>query len=107
MTKMAVDITNPATLGTVAFAIRPKPVKPGTGEQVFPVFMSDGYFPLMPGETKHITIEYNPVNAGGEKPKLEVECWNNFPHPTPTKPAPLPAPAKKPALPANKPEPKK
>ncbi len=90
MTKMSVDITNPAGSGTVAFAIRPKPVKPSTGEQVLPVFMNDGYFSLIPGETKRIIMEYNPLNAGGEMPKVAVEYWNNFPHPSPTKPAPTP-----------------
>jgi hypothetical protein len=99
MAKMAMDITNPANSGTVAFAIRPKLVKPGTGEQVLPVFMSDGYFSLMPGDTKHITVGYNPANVGGEKPELELECWNNFPHPIPTKPASLPTPANKPVTP--------
>jgi len=95
MTKLTMDITNPAGSGTVALAIRPKPVKPSTGEQVLPVYMNDGYFSLIPGETKHLTIEYNPAQAGGEKPKVEVECWNNFPHPAPVKPAPLPVPVKK------------
>jgi len=95
ITKMSLDITNPANSGTVALAIRPKPVKPGNGEQVLPVFMNDGYFSLIPGETKHLTIEYNPADAGGETLKVEVECWNNFPHPPPTKPAPLPTPAPK------------
>ncbi len=86
MTKVTLDITNPADSGTVAFAIRPKPVKPSNGEQVLPVFMNDGYFSLMPGETKRITIEYSPVNAGVETPKVEVECWNNFHHPASTLP---------------------
>ena len=90
MTRMTLDITNPADSGTVAFAIRPKPVNPSNGEQVLPVFVNDGYFSLVPGEAKHLTIEYNPVNASGETPKVEVECWNNLPHPTPKKPAPSP-----------------
>jgi len=97
MTKMTLDITNPANSGAVAFSIRPKPVIPSTGEQVLPVFMNDGYFWLLPGETKHIAFEYNPVNAGGQKPKVVVECWNNFPHPTPTF---TPRPPPKPKLPA-------
>jgi hypothetical protein len=88
--KMSLDITNPANSGTVALAIRPKPVKPGNGEQVLPVFMNDDYFSLIPGETKHVTFEYNPADAAGETPKVEVECWNNFTHPTPTAPPPLP-----------------
>ncbi len=103
MTRMAMDITNPADSGTVAFAIRPKLVEPGSGDQILPVYMNDGYFSLVPDETKHLTIEYNPVNTDGEKPKLEVECWNNFAHPVPLKPAPLPAPVKKLATPKSAP----
>ena len=101
MTRLTTQITNPAASGTVAFAIRPKLVKPGTGEQVLPVFMSDSYFSLMPGATKKVTLEYAAADAGAEAPKVEVECWNNFPHPTATKPAPLPEPAKKPVLPTS------
>lgn len=89
MKKLSLDITNPADSGTVAFAIRPKPVKPSSGEQILPVFMNDGYFALIPGETKHLTIEYNPAEAGGETAKVEIECWNNFTHAAPTKPPPF------------------
>ena len=96
MTRMKFDVSNPSDSGTVAFAIRPKPVKPSTGEQWLPVFMSDGYFSLLPGETKQVTFEYNTAESSGEVPKLQVECWNNFSHPTPTQPKPLPEVAKKP-----------
>ena len=104
MSKMTLNITNPADSGTVAFAIRPKPVKPGTGEQLLPVFMNDGYFSLTPGETKRVTIEYRATDAGGAMPKVEVECWNNSPHPTPQQPTPTPA-VGKPLLPAKNPGP--
>ena len=90
MTRLTLDITNPHNSGAVAFAIRPKLVKPNDGSQILPVFMNDGYFSLVPGETKRVTIEYNPANVGSETPKLEVEIWNNAPHPTPQKPPPLP-----------------
>ena len=89
MIKMTMNITNPADSGTVAFAIRPKPVKPGTDEQILPVFMNDGYFSLTPGETKQVTIEYHPADAAGLTPDVMVECWNNFPH---TFPDPGPGP---------------
>ena len=89
LTRMAVDISNPANSGTVAFAILPKLVKPRNGDRVLPVYMNDGYFSLVPGETKRMSMEYNTVEAGSEKPKIVVECWNNAPHPTPKKPAPL------------------
>jgi hypothetical protein len=78
MVAMAADITNPTDSGTVAFALRPKLVKAGTGDQVLPVYMNDGYFGLVPGETKHITFEFNPTDAGSAAPQLVVECWNNF-----------------------------
>ena len=90
LTRLSVDIANPSGSGTAAFAIRPKPVRPSTGEQILPVYMNDGYFSLMPGETKHLTIDYLPSDAGNETPKLEVECWNNFPHPKPKEPPPPP-----------------
>ena len=98
MVRLSLDIANPANSGVVALAIRPKPVRPSTGEQVLPVFMNDGYFSLIPGETKHLTLEYNPIHAGGEKPKVVVECWNNAPHPAPAQPTPTPTP--KPKAPA-------
>jgi hypothetical protein len=94
MTRLIMTITNPTDSGAVAFAIRPKPVKPSTGEQLLPVFMNEGYFSLVPGETKRVTIEYSTASAGSETPKVEVECWNNFPHPKPTKPEPPAAKAK-------------
>ena len=68
---MTATITNPASSHTVAFAIRPKLVNPKTGAQVLPVFMNDGYFSLVPGETKQITLHYD------APARLVVECWNN------------------------------
>ena len=85
---MTADITNPADSGTVALAIRPKVVKPGTDEQVLPVFMNDGYFSLLPGETKHLTIQYDRASAGGKDAVLAVECWNNYPKLDPPPPDP-------------------
>ena len=78
MATLTALITNPADSGTVAYAIRPKLVRHDTDDQVLPVFMNDGYFTLMPGETKPITIEYSPLNAGNGQPRLQIECWNNF-----------------------------
>ncbi len=85
---MTADITNPAGSRTVALAIRPKVVKAGTDEQVLPVFMNDGYFSLLPGETKHLTIQYDRASADGKDAALAVECWNNAPKMTPPPPDP-------------------
>jgi hypothetical protein len=72
-----VDITNPADSATVALAIRPKLLKADSDQQVLPVHMSDGYFSLLPGETKHVTLEFDAHDAGEGKPKLVLDCWNN------------------------------
>ncbi len=96
MTRLTTDITNPAGSGTVAFAIRPKLVKSANGEQVLPVHMNDSYFSLLPGETKRLTVDYSSTRAGTDTPKVELECWNNIPHPTPKEP-PLPPVKEKPA----------
>lgn len=74
---MTATITNPVNSQTVAFAIRPKLVRPKTGTQLLPVFMNDAYFSLIPGETKHITIRFDASDVGPKAPHLVVECWNN------------------------------
>ena len=70
-------VTNPGLSGTVAFAIRPMLVKPGTGAQILPVHASDGYFSLVPGESKLITFRLDPALIGSETPKVQLECYNN------------------------------
>lgn len=71
-------VTNPANSQTVAFAIRPLLIKPSTGGQMLPVIISDGYFSLLPGESRQITFRYDPALAGGETPQVRLECYNNF-----------------------------
>ena len=71
-------VTNPANSQTVAFAIRPLLVKPSTGGQILPTIISDGYFSLLPGESRQITFRYDPALAGGETPEVRLECYNNF-----------------------------
>ena len=71
-------VTNPANSQTVAFAIRPLLIKPSTGGQILPVIISDGYFSLLPGESRQITFRYDPALAGGETPQVRLECYNNF-----------------------------
>jgi hypothetical protein len=83
---ISVDVTNPATSKVVAVAIRPKLVNAATGLQILPVFMNDGYFSLVPGETKHVTINFDKSLVAGVKTKLIVECWNNQDRPVPSGP---------------------
>jgi hypothetical protein len=71
------DISNPSDSKTVAFAIRPKLVFTTSGDQVLPVYQNDSYFALVPGETKRVTINFDPVLVKKQPTKLVVECWNN------------------------------
>ncbi len=75
---MTATITNPPDSQTVAFAIRPMLVKLSTGDEILPVHISDGYFSLMPGESKQITFRFDPALVGGEAPKVQLECYNNM-----------------------------
>jgi hypothetical protein len=73
--KLSADIVNPKS-GAVAFAIRVYTVKEKSGEQILPAFVSDSYFTLMPGESKHVEIEFDAALLGSDTAKLMVEPYN-------------------------------
>jgi len=75
-TQMTVNLTNPATATGMAFDVHVQ-LKNADGSRVLPVFMNDNYFSIMIGETKTITIEYNPANVKGGSPQLLVEQFNS------------------------------
>jgi hypothetical protein len=75
---LTATITNPAGAKAVAFAVRPLAVLSTTSAPILPAFPSDGYFSLIPGESKTVTIEFARPTVG--RPRLSVDCWNNDPH---------------------------
>ena len=78
------DITNPKGSGTVAFAVQATAMRGRTGTTILPAFVSDGDFSLLPGETKHLTLQFAHADAGEGTPRLAVDCWNNAPKSRPT-----------------------
>jgi hypothetical protein len=48
----------------------------GSGQRVLPVFYSDNYISLLPGETRSLTIEAALPDLDGEAPLLVVDGWN-------------------------------
>ncbi|GHT77517.1 hypothetical protein AGMMS50262_18720 [Bacteroidia bacterium] len=72
--QIRVTIANPTS--DVALMIRLKTVKNQSGERVLPVYYSDNYFSLLPGETKTINLEFDTKFLGGEQFKLLLEGWN-------------------------------
>jgi hypothetical protein len=50
--------------------------KAHSGQRVLPVFYSDNYVSLLPGETKTLSIEAASADLGDEAPVLAVDGWN-------------------------------
>jgi len=73
-TGCTVQISNPTN--DVALMIRLKTLKKSSDERVLPVYYSDNYFSLLPGETKTVTLEFDPKYTGGEFPRVMIEGWN-------------------------------
>jgi len=47
-----------------------------SGARVLPVFYSDNYVSLLPGESRKLTIESSVGDLGGEQPLVLVDGWN-------------------------------
>ena len=45
-------------------------------EQILPVFYSDNFFSLMPGEKKKVTITLKDEDTQGEKPRVLIDGFN-------------------------------
>jgi hypothetical protein len=50
--------------------------KDRSGDRVLPVFYSDNYLSLLPGERKSLTVDVAAADLGGEQPVLAVDGWN-------------------------------
>jgi hypothetical protein len=46
------------------------------GLQILPMFYSDNFFSLMPGEKKTVTLKWYNADTRGNKPKVEVTGYN-------------------------------
>jgi hypothetical protein len=72
--QIEVTLTNPAG-APVAFFNRLALVNPQTQKRVLPVFYSDNYVSVLPGERKTVLLDYTPA-AGEPAPVVSVEGWN-------------------------------
>ena len=71
--RVTVTLRNPAG-GPVAFFNRISLVDPTTKKRLLPVFYSDNYVSVLPGESKTITLDYTP--KPGIIPQVSVSGWN-------------------------------
>jgi hypothetical protein len=72
--RITVTLRNPAG-GSLAFFNRISLVDPTTKQRLLPVFYSDNYVSILPGESKTITLDYTP-QPGAPAPLVSVRGWN-------------------------------
>ncbi|MDB5021061.1 MAG: glycosyl hydrolase [Pedobacter sp.] len=72
--KIEVTLTNPAKM-PLAFFNRISLVDPATNKRILPVFYSDNYISVLPGDQKKITMEYVP-GKGAQAVVVSVTGWN-------------------------------
>lgn len=61
---------------SVAFMVHPRLIRGKGGDDVVPVFWSDNYFSLLPGEKKSVTAQFDSSSLAGATPELVVDGWN-------------------------------
>jgi len=71
--RLTVTLRNPAN-GPVAFFNRVSLVDAKTKQRLLPVFYSDNYFSVLPGESKTVTLDFTPQK--GETPMVSVRGFN-------------------------------
>ncbi|HEY5462438.1 MAG TPA: glycoside hydrolase family 2 TIM barrel-domain containing protein [Hanamia sp.] len=71
--KVEVTISN-SKENPIAFFNRLSLINAATRQRILPVFYSDNYISVLPGEQKKVTIDYTPV--ANENTKVELYGWN-------------------------------
>ena len=71
---MTVTVENKSD--SVAFMVHPRLTRGKGGDDVVPIFWSDNYFSLMPGEKRAVTARFDSAELHGATPELVVEGWN-------------------------------
>jgi hypothetical protein len=70
----AITLSNNNSAPAVQTRIRT--ISSATNEDILPAFYSDNYFSLMPGESKTVTVEFNPKYLKGGRPVFKLSGWN-------------------------------
>jgi len=71
---MTVSVANNGD--SVAFMVHPRLTRGKDGDDVVPVFWSDNYFSLLPGEKKSVTVQFDSSSLARATPELIVDGWN-------------------------------
>jgi len=62
--------------GGVAFMVHARLIRGKSGDDLTPIFWSDNYFSLLPGEKKTVTARFDSSDLHGATPELVVDGWN-------------------------------
>jgi len=74
---VTVKVKNPSA--SVAFQVHLRLTKGKGGDDLVPIFWEDNYFSLLPGEEKTVAATYDPADAEGKSPALELDGYNIAP----------------------------
>jgi exo-1,4-beta-D-glucosaminidase len=69
-----VTVRNPSA--NIAFMVHLRITRGKGGEDLTPIFWSDNYFSLLPGEQKEVTVSYDASDLEGKAAVLEVNGYN-------------------------------
>jgi exo-1,4-beta-D-glucosaminidase len=69
-----VTVRNPGA--SIAFMVHLRMTRGKSGEDLTPIFWSDNYFSLLPGEQKQVTATYDPSDLEDKAPILHVDGYN-------------------------------
>ena len=73
--KVKVEVTLKNSGSAVAFMVRARLVD-AKGDDVVPVFWSDNYISLLPGESRTIFAEYSGTVPATKEPGIRIDGWN-------------------------------
>ncbi|HWG37359.1 MAG TPA: glycoside hydrolase family 2 protein [Terriglobales bacterium] len=65
---------------TPALLVRLRVTKGESGDEVLPVWWSDNYLLLLPGEARTLTVRIRRQDLGGARPRVAVDGWNVAAH---------------------------
>jgi hypothetical protein len=74
--KCLLDVSLRNRSGAVAVMAHLQLRRKGTDERVLPVYYSDNYVSLLPGESRTISIEASEADLDGDMPRVALDGWN-------------------------------
>ncbi len=72
--QMTVSVVNHGA--GIAFRVHLRLTRGKSGDTLVPVFWSDNYFSLLPGEKKSVTVQFESSSLASAAPELVVDGWN-------------------------------